>query len=765
MGRTHRRMPAFKGSLKLSLATFALACIVVGTFSFQYYQQLQSTIRAESGGYLQEIATRIGANIDRTIADNYSFLHTVSSGLHTAQVTTFSRYAAVVEAQREGWEFQDIMLIDADGKAYASTGEPVKLDNDAYFMDAVSEGRAVISNAQMIDNEERIALSIPLENITMDGTPMVAMAAVYEPASFDETLSMSSFDGQSFSCIIDRGGTIVVRSSSPSALELGYNVLTAIGQSELDQDDSLESMKSSMAAEGKGQIGFTIDDVRYYAVYTPIAPQNWYLLTFVPASVVNARSDMMLGATLLMCGVVTAAFAALVAFLLFTSSRNRRKLEHIAYVDDVTGGHTIQRFYDLAQQSLSATDRPRYALVYTNMEKFKVLNEQFGRRSCDDLLRMFSETIESGLRPGECIGRQSADNFCILIEFDGEPWLRERFAEWYRIAERFLEENQPQWNLPIVEFGIFVIDNDELPFPQMIDRAKLALRESPQAIGGKIRYAVYDDEVRRLLVREKQLEDMMERAMLEGEFQVYLQPKYRLPERVVGGSEALTRWVSASEGMIFPDEFIPLFEKNGFIVTLDLHVFEEVCRTLRGWIDRGLTPPKTSVNCSRAHVKSKNFLDAYRAIADRYRIPERLIEIELTEGIVMEDSHRLIEVIEDIHEAGFDCSIDDFGSGYSSLNMIQSIPADTLKLDKIFFRNRTKDPARTRSVVQSIVSMAQALNMDTVAEGVEHEDQVDMLEEIGCDYVQGYVFARPMPIADFERLAFGEETNEEGGQR
>ncbi|WP_270298049.1 EAL domain-containing protein [Eggerthella sinensis] len=183
-------------------------------------------------------------------------------------------------------------------------------------------------------------------------------------------------------------------------------------------------------------------------------------------------------------------------------------------------------------------------------------------------------------------------------------------------------------------------------------------------------------------------------------------------------------------------------------------------------VDRpGLTPPKTSVNCSRAHVKSKNFLDAYRVIADRYRIPERLIEIELTEGIVMEDSHRLIEVIEDIHEAGFDCSIDDFGSGYSSLNMIQSIPADTLKLDKIFFRNRTKDPARTRSVVQSIVSMAQALNMDTVAEGVEYEDQVDMLEEIGCDYVQGYVFARPMPIADFERLAFGEETSEEGEER
>lgn len=731
----------------------------------QYYQQLQDTIRTESGSYLQEIATRIGANIDRTIADSYALMNTISSNLHTAEVRSFAEFASIAQAQREDWGYQDIVLIDEEGEAFASDGTPVKLDNDAYFMDAVIERLPVISNAQMIDNEERIALSVPLDGIALDGTTMAAMAAVYEPASFDETLSMSSFDGRSFSCIIEKNGTIVVRSSSPAALELGYNVLSTIGQSSLDDGDSLDAMRASMAENGKGQIGFAIDGVRYYAVYTAIAPQNWYLLTFVPASVVNSRSDMMLGATLLMCGVVTAAFAALVAFLLFSSSRNRRRLEAIAYVDDVTGGSTIKRFYDLAQKSLSKPDRPRYALVYTNMEKFKVLNEQFGRRSCDDLLRMFSEIIEESLRPGEYIGRQSADNFCILIEFDGEPWLRERFASWYRLAERYVEKNEPLWSLPIVEFGIFVIDNAELPFSQMIDRAKLALRESPQAIGGKIRYAVYNDEVRRLLVREKQLEDMMERALLEGEFQVYLQPKYRLPERVIGGSEALTRWASASEGMIFPDEFIPLFEKNGFIVTLDLYVFEEVCRTLRGWIDRGLTPSKTSVNCSRVHVKSKNFLDAYRTIAERYRIPERLIEIELTESIVMEDSHRLIEVIEDIHEAGFACSIDDFGSGYSSLNMIQSIPADTLKLDKIFFRNRTKDPSRTRSVVQSIVSMAQALSMETVAEGVEYEDQVDMLEEIGCDYVQGYVFARPMPIADFERLAFGVDANEEDEKR
>ncbi len=191
-------------------------------------------------------------------------------------------------------------------------------------------------------------------------------------------------------------------------------------------------------------------------------------------------------------------------------------------------------------------------------------------------------------------------------------------------------------------------------------------------------------------------------------------------------------------------------------------MFEKTCQTLRGWIDRGFDPIRVSINCSRVHLKNPRFLEPYCTIASRYRIPRELIEIELTESIVMEDAQRLLEVIDDIHDAGFTCSIDDFGSGYSSLNMIQSIPVDTLKLDKIFFHDRTKDRKRTKSVVQSIISMAQALNMQTVAEGVEYEDQVEMLRNVGCDYAQGYVFARPMPIADFELLAFDTTTPEDG---
>ena len=755
-----RRKPAVRSPFLIAFTAFIVVCAVAGAFCFRYYAQLQDTIRTESGEYLHEIAMRIGANIDRTVADNNAFLDTFASALEAAQVKTFDEVSLLVDQQRSGWSFEDIVFIDVDGKAYGSDGVPVKLGDDVRFFDEVMNGQSVLSNTQAVDNRERIVLSAPMSGCEVDGIDMVSVAAVFDPATFDETLSMTSFDGQSFSCIIDTSGTIVVRSSSDSSLELGYNVLSTIELADVDAGNSVDAVRSDIASDKSGQIEFAQDGIRYYAVYTPIAPENWYLLSFVPTSVVNARSDILLEATLAICGIITAAFAILVAALLFASSRNRRKLEQIAFVDSVTGGNTITRFYELAQETLGSARGAQYALVYTNLEKFKVLNEQFGRRAGDELLSAFYAIIERGLRESECIGRQSADNFCFLIEYESESVLRERLAEWYGYADDYVAVNNPLWTLPIAEFGIYVIENGEIPFPQMIDRAKLALKELPKPIGNRVRYAVYDDEVRRLLFREKQLEDMMEQAMENCEFQVYLQPKYRLCDGLIGGAEALVRWKSASEGMIYPDEFIALFEKNGFIIQIDLWIFEKVCLLLKKWIDGGIEPVKVSVNCSRAHLGDPRFLDEYDAIAQRYSIPARLIEIELTESIVMEDSEFLISVIDEIHHHGFDCSVDDFGSGYSSLNLIQSIPADTLKIDKIFFRDRTRDPERTKSVVGSIVGMARALSMETVAEGVEYDEQVEMLREVGCDYIQGYIFARPMPVDEFEHLAFGFRSEE-----
>lgn len=733
---------------------FLVICIVTGVFSFQYYAHLQKAIRDEGRGYLQEVSQRIGNNVTRIIDDNYAALYGIASVFAPFDVHSYSELGPIIEKQQAYWKFDHLLLIDDTGAAYDHEGRSMALTNDSY-LDAVFHREQGISTTQMVDNKEYIMLAITLDGVTVDQKNMVALAAIYDPTVFQKTLSMTSFDGGAFSCIISKSGTLIVRPSTTETIPLGYNVLSTISGGQMEEGYSLDQVHQDIDQNRSGQVAFTLDGVRYYMVYTSVNPDDWYLLTFVPASVVNARSDMLLSTTLLLCGLIVVVFLGLIALLMYSYYHNKRNLERIAYVDEITEGNTITRFYQLAEAAMALPDRPRYALVYTNIQKFKVLNEQYGRPVCDEMLRAFTSIISASLRGHECSGRLSGDNFCILLEYEDEQSLLQRFQGWLDVGLHHVQEHKPVWSIPITEFGVYIIeDGPTIPFPLLIDRSKLALREFSRTLNNRLRYAIYNHEAHQKLFREKYLEDRMEQALQQGEFQVYLQPKYYMPDQKIGGAEALARWISPTEGTIFPNEFIPLFEKNGFIVQLDQWMFEQVCQHLRAWLDYGLQPMKISVNCSRVQLNDPLFLNAYRDIAQRYQVPPEFIEIELTESVVMEDVQRLTSVIDEIHDLGFGCSMDDFGSGYSSLNLIRSIPVDTLKLDRIFFQQSDQYPQRTQSVVGSIVSMAKALNMSTVAEGVEEQAQVDMLRNIGCDYVQGYVYAKPMPIEAFEALAF-----------
>ncbi|MEG1512271.1 MAG: GGDEF domain-containing protein [Raoultibacter sp.] len=733
---------------------FLVLTVAVGIACFQYYLHLQDTVKTEAAGYMTEISKQMSTNARKTIDDNFSVLGTVATVLEDPSITTYDQLQALLTKQRDLWHYQKMMLIDSSGVSYDDQGNTVALENSGYIGEAAIKKQPAFSTSQIVAGQEAVIFAIPLNNVVIEGKPMLALATSYDSATFDTILSMSAFDGQGYAHIVRKDGSVVVRSSSSAALETGYNILNSLSEGSIVGANSWSGVKSDIAAGKSGQIEFHRGSDREYMTYLPLGTQEWSLLTFVPVSVVNAKSDILMMITVLLCGFVTLAFALLTAFLLLTFYRSNKKLERIAYVDPVTGGNTIQRFYARANDCLKGTTSARRALVYVNIEKFKVLNEQFGKDACNEILRSINVGVGEDLAQDECLGRQYADSFCVLVHYADEETLAFRFDSWCDNAVRAMQDQGFSWIPLTMKFGIFVIDDTSMPFPYMIDRAKLALDEAPNVFRSKMRYAIYDEQMRQSIVREKQLEDMMESALAQGEFQVYFQPKYTVQTEQVAGAEALVRWESASEGMLYPDEFITLFEKNGFITRLDFWVFEQVCKTLRRWIDAGLQPVKISVNCSRIHLRDADFIDHYQAISEKYNIPKRYLEIELTENTVFEDVEHLSQIIDKIRAVGFGCSMDDFGSGYSSLNLIQDIPVDTLKLDRVFFRNGVADMRRSEAVVKSIISMAKALSMETVAEGIEKRFQVDMLKRLHCDYIQGYFFARPMPIPQFEQLMF-----------
>lgn len=749
----------------LAILLFLSVTLLVGIACFQYFLQLQDTVRTEASGYMMEISKQMGTNVSKTIDDNFSVLSTVAAVLEDPKINTYAQLQSLINRQRDLWHYQKMLLIDSSGVAYDDQGNTVALESAEYLRDAVINRTPSLTTSQVIAGHESVVFAIPLDNVVIEGKKMLALATSYDSDTFDTLLSMTAFEGEGYAHIVRKDGSVVIRSSSPNSLETGYNILNSLSTGTLEGKKSWDGVKADIAAGAQGQIEFSMGAEREYMTYLPLGTQGWSLLTFVPVSVVNAKSNILMEITLLLCGSIALTFSLLTLFLILTFYRSRKKLERIAYVDSVTGGNTIERFYDLANICLKASDKKHHALIYVNIEKFKLLNEQFGKDACDEILRSIERGISSDLGKHECVGRLAADNFCVLVDYEAENLTAHRFDTWCDNAERTMKESGFQWIPLTMGFGIFVIEDTSMPYTYMIDRAKLALSEASSIFCGKMRYALYDEAIRRFIVREKQLEDMMEPALARGEFQVYLQPKYNVQTEQISGAEALVRWESASDGMLFPDEFIPLFEKNGFIIELDFWMFEQVCKTLRTWIDAGIEPVKVSVNCSRLHLRDAGFVDRYRAISEQYGIPRKYLEIELTENTVFEDVEHLSQIISEIRSLGFGCSMDDFGSGYSSLNLIQDIPVDTLKLDKVFFRKSVAEEGRSEAVVSSIISMSKALSMETVAEGIEERFQVDMLKRLRCDYVQGYFFARPMPVSQFEQLIYNRCTDGSGSDR
>lgn len=455
-------------------------------------------------------------------------------------------------------------------------------------------------------------------------------------------------------------------------------------------------------------------------------------------------------------GIARAGLIALVAFLIFFSV----VIKYFMFYqnsgrDEVTRGRNKKEFERVASMLLKGEGE--FVVVYANIDRFKLINDAYGDDVGDAVLRKVHETIDNELlRWDEVSGRIMADNFGMLMRFHSMKKQEHRLARINDQLAQLADSEGEKYGIKMY-FGVYLVEDKNADISMMLECANLALKKAVHQAHHNVNIGVYDEKERTLLGREKELEMKMERALQNGEFVPYLQPKYELENETIGGAEALVRWRDPVEGMIFPNEFIPLFEKNGFIVELDLYMFEQVCRLIEKWNKNGYRKVPVSVNMSRGHFVVPEFFERYKEILDRYDIPKNTIEIELTESLFYNEMSKLNELIDRIHDAGMLCSIDDFGSGYSSLNMLKDVDVDTLKLDRVFFDKVEDDDRRGKSVVNSVIHLAQELDLRTVSEGVEVRSQVDYLKDMDCDYIQGYIFAKPMPVGDFERIAFSVE--------
>lgn len=418
--------------------------------------------------------------------------------------------------------------------------------------------------------------------------------------------------------------------------------------------------------------------------------------------------------------------------------------------DLLTGLYKKEKFIHEANKLLKQHPDTNFAIIRLDIYKFQLFNAFYGRKQGDKLLVFMAELVKRCFQEAKYLicCREEADVFdCCVSEVD-----RNVLLDCFARARSLLSKYKRDYDIVPV-FGVYIVDNKNITVNEMVDRAKLASKECK---GNYMKnYAFYEDDLERDIVKEQTIVNNMNSALEKEEFVLYLQPKYDLRTNQIDGAEVLVRWLDPQKGMISPGEFIPVFERNGFIMKLDYYVWEHSCMLLRRWLDEGRKPYPISVNISRVSLYNPNLVEIICGLVEKYRIEPALLQLELTESAYTSNPVAIKEAMGRLREHGFAILMDDFGSGYSSLNVLKDIVVDILKIDMKFMSDCDM-PGRSENILASVVRMAKWLNMPVVAEGVEKEEQVSFLKSIGCEYVQGYYFARPMPVKDYEDLAFGD---------
>lgn len=420
-------------------------------------------------------------------------------------------------------------------------------------------------------------------------------------------------------------------------------------------------------------------------------------------------------------------------------------------IDNITGIPTYIHFEKETKKNLSKAKSGEYAILSLNIDNFRFLNNTIGIINGNEILRRLGLHFSRNRLKGEKICRFYADNFIFFIKSPDFFWsIEERVFEITDVKDLLRDLLPEKYTLNFTS-SIYYIEDPRSSVESMVDKANLAQKLQKHTYTTH-RVIEYTKEMAKNVEWKREISVTMEKAIENREFEVYFQPKFRFSDEGCIGAEALIRWNNPAKGLLLPGTFVPLFEDNGFIERIDKYVLIRVCVFLEKWAATpGYSPITISFNLSRHNLDNPHLIKELRETTDKYNIGKNKIEVELTETIMFQNQQQIINVMNEIKKAGFQVSVDDFGSGYSSLNLLKSIPADVIKLDKGFITEHPEDNKES-IIITSVIDMAKKLNITTVAEGVETKNQSELLKNIGCDIVQGFYYAKPMKGSEFRKL-------------
>ncbi|MCI9015625.1 MAG: EAL domain-containing protein [Clostridia bacterium] len=724
---------------KSSFLWIIILFIAILIISFYYVKYIKELVYKNINNNITELSEQTAAQLNLSITDQKNFVKIMVDLINRGYFETTTEIFDRFKDDLENYHFTRLVILDKKGNGVTSDEKVVKnYANIEEFFDNKEEVYLSENRPSTVSNNQ---VNIYSKTFKLKGEERVLMATI-NTEDYKEILLRRLFD---------KGGTYLINNNGHILIDTFdeikdnntnlYNHLKSRYVLKQEDINKINTMAQDIKKHQVGNFNIKFDKETYFIHYEKVNINDWYVVTIISDNTIAKELITLLVISFCLCLVIISVIISISIYINISNQKKNYKLYQVAYIDPITSLGNDDYFKENGTKYLNNSVPNKY-IISLDINKFKALNNIYGYEFCNKILKILGEKLTKVLPKDNITCRISSDIFVTIFSYEDN--IHELLNKIFHQISKFrIDETEVTVNLAI---GVYKVENEDKDINKILDKAYMARAKIKGFYHDN--YYIFDEILENQLIEEQKIEAYMKEALKNHEFKVVYQPKIYTQTEKLAGAEALVRWIRDGK-VISPNKFIPLFEKNKFIIKLDLYIFEQVCKDIASWKQKYNFTPTISINVSKEHFANENFIEEYVKIVDRYDVDREKIDLEITESATIEEKIDILKIMNKIKEKGFILSIDDFGTGYSSLSMLQSMPIDIIKIDKIFVDKA--DLKSDKNIINYIMLIAKHLEVKTIIEGVETKEQVDFVKRLEGDIIQGYYYFKPILKDEFEK--------------
>ena len=725
----------YKLNIKWILTIFILIMIM----SLMYVKYIKELTYKNIYKNISELSEQTAAQLNLAIEEQKKFVEIMVESINRGYFKTTDDIFDRFKVDLEDYNFTRLVILDKNGNGTTSDGHVV--ENYPNMQEFFSKEDVYLSEnrpSTVSDNQ----VNIYSKKFKFNKKELVLFATI-NTEDYREILLRRLFNGKGGTYLINNNGDVLIDSfdnikeNNVNIYEYMKKMYNVTNQKDINK---INNMAQNIKKLEVGTFDVKINKNTYFVHYEKVNVNNWYVVTVAPDNTIANEINIFITISLGVCFLINIIIVGISIYIDISNQKQNRKLYKTAYVDPITKLGNEAYFRENGSIFLEEQEKNKY-IITVDINKFKALNNIYGYETCNNILKALGNKLTKILPTDNITCRISNDVFASIFVY--EKNIKRLLDKVYTNASNLkVGDISIYVNLSI---GAYKISSEDKDINKVLNKSYTARSKNKGLYNEN--YYIFDEVLENKLNEEQKIESYMENALKNKEFKIVYQPKVFTQTGKIRGAEALVRWERDGK-IIQPGNFIPLFERNKFIVKLDLYIFEQVCKDMQSWKEKYNFEPNISINVSKEHFVNENFIEEYVKISDKYSIKRSQIDLEITESATIDENIDTLKILNTIKEKGYTISIDDFGTGYSSLSMLQNMPIDLIKIDKVFVDKA--DLNSDRNIINFIMLLAKRLGVKTIVEGVETEEQVEFIRKLKCDIIQGYYYSKPLSKADFE---------------